>query len=67
MKTLRTADGKLNLNLNDSLLFSFPITTYPPLEWGCTTGNAVTVAHSTKKPTSGNDSVIEEQPLLLFM
>jgi hypothetical protein len=34
----------------------------------CTTGNAATVAvaHSTKK-TSGKDSVIEGQPLLLFM
>jgi ankyrin repeat protein len=37
------------------------------LEWGCTTGNAATVAHSTKKTTSGNDSVIEGQPLLLLM
>jgi hypothetical protein len=36
-------------------------------EWGCTTGNAATVAHSTKKTTSGKDSVIEGQPLLLFM
>jgi hypothetical protein len=36
-------------------------------QWGCTTGNAATVAHSTKKPTSGKDSVIEGQPLLLFM
>jgi hypothetical protein len=38
-----------------------------PLKWGCTTGNAATVAHSTKKTTSGKDSVIKEQPLLLFM
>jgi hypothetical protein len=30
-------------------------------------GNAATVAHSTKKTTSGKDSVIEGQPLLLFM
>jgi hypothetical protein len=37
------------------------------LKWGCTTGNAATVAHSTKKTTSGKDSVIEGQPLLLFM
>jgi hypothetical protein len=37
------------------------------VEWGCTTGNAATVAHSTRKTTSGKDSVIEEQPLLLFM
>jgi hypothetical protein len=36
-------------------------------KWGCTTGNAATVAHSTKKTTSGKDSVIEGQPLLLFM
>jgi hypothetical protein len=36
-------------------------------QWGCTTGNAATVAHSTKKPTSGIFSVIEGQPLLLFM
>jgi hypothetical protein len=36
------------------------------LEWGCTTGNATTVALSTKKTTSGKDSVIEGQPLLLF-
>jgi hypothetical protein len=34
-------------------------------EWGCTTGNAATVAHRTKKTTSGKDSVIEGQPLLL--
>jgi hypothetical protein len=37
------------------------------VQWGCTTGNAATVAHSTKTTTSGKDSVIEEQPLLLFM
>jgi hypothetical protein len=36
-------------------------------QWGCTTGNAATVVHSTKKTTSGKDSVIEGQPLLLFM
>jgi hypothetical protein len=36
-------------------------------QWGCATGNAATVAHSTKKTTSGKDSVIEGQPLLLFM
>jgi hypothetical protein len=36
-------------------------------QWGCTTGNAAKVAHSTKKTTSGKDSVIEEQPLQLFM
>jgi hypothetical protein len=36
-------------------------------QWGCTTGNAATVAHSTKKQTSGKDSVIEGKPLLLFM
>jgi plasmid maintenance system killer protein len=36
-------------------------------QWGRTTGNAATVAHSTKKKTSGKDSVIEGQPLLLFM
>jgi hypothetical protein len=36
-------------------------------ELGCTTGNAATVVHSTKKKTSGKDSVIEGQPLLLFM
>jgi hypothetical protein len=29
------------------------------LQWGCTTGNAATVAHSTKTTTSGKDSVIE--------
>jgi hypothetical protein len=37
------------------------------LHMGCTTGNAATVAHSTKKQTSGKDSLIEGQPLLLFM
>jgi hypothetical protein len=37
------------------------------IQWGCTTGNAATVAHSTKKTTSWKDSVIEGQPLLLFM
>jgi hypothetical protein len=37
------------------------------IEWGCTTGNAATVAHSTKKTISRKDSVIEGQPLLLFM
>jgi hypothetical protein len=37
------------------------------LKWGCTTGNAATVAHSTKKTTSGKDCLIEGQPLLLFM
>jgi hypothetical protein len=37
------------------------------VQWGCTTGNAATVALSTKKKTSGKDSVIEGQPLLLFM
>jgi hypothetical protein len=36
-------------------------------EWGCTTGNAATVAHSTKKTTSGKYSGIIGQPLLLFM
>jgi hypothetical protein len=34
-------------------------------ERGCTTGNAATVGHSTKKTTSGKDSVIEGQPLLV--
>jgi hypothetical protein len=38
-----------------------------PAQWGCTTGNAATVVHSTKTTTSGKDSVIEGQPLLLFM
>jgi hypothetical protein len=37
------------------------------MQWGCTTGNAATVAHRTKNTTSGKDSVIEGQPLLLFM
>jgi hypothetical protein len=37
------------------------------IQWGSTTGNATTVAHSTKRKQSGKDSVIEEQPLLLFM
>jgi hypothetical protein len=36
-------------------------------QWVCNTGNAATVAHSTKKTTSVKDSVIEGQPLLLFM
>jgi hypothetical protein len=36
-------------------------------QWGCTTGNAATVAHSTKKTSSGKDSVIEGQSLLPFM
>jgi hypothetical protein len=36
-------------------------------QWGSTTGNAATVVHSTKRKQSGKDSVIEGQPLLLFM
>jgi hypothetical protein len=37
------------------------------LQWGSTIGNAATVAHSTKRKQSGKDSVMEGQPLLLFM
>jgi hypothetical protein len=37
------------------------------IEWGWLTGNAATVAHSNKRKQSGKDSVIEGQPLLLFM
>jgi hypothetical protein len=48
----------------DSMLMNLP---KKNAKWGCTTGNAVMVAHSTKKTTSGKDSVIEGQPLLLFM
>jgi hypothetical protein len=36
-------------------------------EWGCTTGNAATVARRTKKKQAEKDSVIEGQPLLLFL
>jgi hypothetical protein len=36
-------------------------------QWGSTTGNAATVAHSRKRKQSGKDSVIEGQPLLLFI
>jgi hypothetical protein len=36
-------------------------------QWGATTGYVATVAHSNKRKQSGKDSVIEGQPLLLFM
>jgi ABC-type dipeptide/oligopeptide/nickel transport system ATPase component len=47
--------------------FSQFLVQYLTGKWGCTTGNAATVAHTTKKTTSGKDSVIEGLPLLLFM